>query len=138
MAAKKWSQLRDSTKRKYRAAGVTPQRFNAWTKKTPAAKREETRKAKAAGFSGTGRERYLGLRPHQISGADHMTRAAAAFRAAFGDRPKYNPAGVYAYLRELREEEGLERIKEIADQSPAQIWDETYPNVSMEASHHYH
>jgi len=138
MAAKKWSELRPGTQRKYRAAGVTPQRYNAWNKKTPAQKKAETAKAKAAGFTGTGRERYLGLRPHQISGADPMAGAERAFANAFGDRPKYNAAGVRAYLQGLREEEGVERIKEIAGATSNELWDQTFPKVSKEQSHHYH
>ncbi|MEQ1651981.1 MAG: hypothetical protein ABL897_05800 [Hyphomicrobium sp.] len=126
------------TRRKYVAAGVTPQRFNAWGKKTPAQKRAEAAKAKAAGFSGSARERFLGLRPHQISGADPMTGAVAAFRAALGDRPKYNPAGVRRYLADLRENEGSERIREIAKQSPNEVLENLYPKVSAELAYHYH
>lgn len=137
MASKKWSDLRPETRRKYVAAGVTPQRFNAWNKKTPAQKREATRKAKAAGFSGTGREAFLKLRPHQISGSDPISVARAAMFAAFGDRPLYSPRGVTRYLLEVREEHGVERLKEIASLSPAQMDLDNRP-FDRETSHYYH
>lgn len=138
MAAKKWSDLRPRTKRRYKAAGVTPAKFNAWYKKTPAQKRAATAAAKAAGFAGTGRERFLGLRPHQISGGDPTAAAFKALSAAFKDRPRYRPEGVRDYLARVRENEGLDRIKEIAGQSVAEVWAGTYPAVSKEESHHYH
>lgn len=138
MAAKKWSELRPGTKAKYKRAGVTPAKFNAWNKKTAAQKRELTKAAKAAGFKGTARERFLGLKANQISGSDPMAKAFHAMQEAFAMMPKYNPAGVRKYLAQLREEEGLDRIKEIAGQNADQVWAGTYPAVSKEASHHYH
>lgn len=138
MAHKKWSALRPDTKRKYKAAGVTPQRFNAWGKKTPAQKREATKKAKAAGFAGTGREAFLGLKPHQISGADPMQLAFKRLEETFGDRRKFNPAGVRSYLRAQKEEEGPEFIKELASQSKAEIEAYRYPGGKENETHHYH
>lgn len=49
---KLWSELKPNTKRKYKAAGVTPSKYNA-----------------ARSKRGEERRLYLGLRPHQISGA---------------------------------------------------------------------
>lgn len=137
MANKKWSELRPDTKRKYRAAGVSPAKYNAWNKKSAAQKRAATKTARDAGFSGTGREYYLGLRPHQISGASPMSRAVAAFKSAFGDRPKFRVAGVREYLARVKEEEGAERLRELAGQSEAELWAGVYPAVGKEESHHY-
>lgn len=128
-----WSELKPDTKRKYKAAGVTPAKFNAW--RDPAVRK----KAKAQGVA---RWQYLGLRgKNQISGASaesDLASAYSAFVAAFGDRPKFRPSGVREYLRTLADEEGRERIKELVGATPAQLWAETFPAVSKEASHHYH
>lgn len=125
-----WSELKPDTKRKYKAAGVTPAKFNAW--RDPAVRA----KAKKAGVE---RWQYLGLASkHKISGADMLAKAYANFERTFGSRPKFRPAGVREYLAGLREDEGNERIKELAQASSAELWDGTYPNTSKESSHHYH
>jgi hypothetical protein len=137
MASKKWSDLRPGTKAKYRRAGVTPAKFNAWNKKTPAQKREYAAKAKAAGKAGTAREQFLGLRPNQISGADPMTLAARQLTLAFGDRPKFRAAGVREYLRQLKDDGDDERIKEIGRATPDTLDLDNKP-YNRESSHHYH
>lgn len=56
MVARLWSSLAKRTKAKYTKQGVTPQRYNAWNKKT----KEQKRALKAKGVDRSG---FLGLPP---------------------------------------------------------------------------
>lgn len=56
MVARLWSSLTKRTKAKYTKQGVTPQRYNAWNKKT----KEQKRALKAKGVDRSG---FLGLPP---------------------------------------------------------------------------
>lgn len=133
LKGKKWSELKPGTQKKYKAAGVTPAKFNAW-------RRPEVRaKAKREGKQ---RWEVIGLpSKHKVSGQSSesaFAQAVRAFREAYQDRPKYREAGVRQYLRDLQEEEGLDRIREIAKMKPPEVWANTFPKVSRDQSFHYH
>jgi len=80
-----WSQLADSTKKKYRAKGVSAQRYNAWVK-------TGTRTKERLAKQGVSREAFL------KSSSTKDVKRAAAERAAY-DRlinvlPRANPSAV--------------------------------------------
>lgn len=113
-AGKLWSELKPGTQRKYKAAGVTPQKFNAW--------RNPKTRANAA-KKGLKRWQFLGLEsPTKISGLSKESARARArenMRATFGDRPKYNDNGVAKYL----DGAALERLKAITYATQGELFD---------------
>lgn len=81
---KKWSELKPGTQRKYKAAGVSPQRYNA-----------------SRAYKGAAREQFLGLKPNQISGLSAESARARAFesvRRVFGDATYSGRKGKWASL----------------------------------------
>lgn len=107
----KWSELKPGTQKKYKASGVTPQRFNAWRHPKVRAK------AKAKGIA---RWQYLGLdNPQKISGLSKEAALAQAYRkieAVFGDavfsgktgnwaslngKPSFSPSGARKFLHDI-------------------------------------
>ena len=102
---KLWSELKPGTKRKYKAAGVSPQKYNAARKL-----RGETRRT------------YLGLRPHQISGPStqgSVERAYKRIRDVFGGSSTFEKfTSVRAWLKTLEKS----HVRKIAEGTDAQIY----------------
>lgn len=103
----KWSELKPGTQRKYKAAGVTPQKFNAW--RDPRVRANAKRK-------GIERWQYLGLsNPQKISGLSKEAALAQAYRkieAVFGDAvhgpkswtpgaPSFSSGGTRKWLHQI-------------------------------------
>jgi len=110
---KKWSELKPGTKKKYKAAGVTPAKYNAW--RNPKTQANAKKK-------GQTREQFLGLRPNQISGASKESFKAQArknMERVFGAQPRFNPEGVRKFIAEVEPE----RWQAIAKGSEDDLWD---------------
>ena len=124
---KRWSELKPATQKKYRAQGVTPQKYNAW---------RDPRTRANAKKKGVQRWEFLGLtKPTAVSGLSRESaraRAREQMRAAFGDavyknrtgnwawkngQPSYNAAQVDRYLSAS----DTKRLKRIATSTQADL-----------------
>lgn len=116
---KLWRELKPGTQRKYKAAGVTPQKYNAARTKR-----------------GQVRADYLGLPRFKISGPptpayhSYMARAIKNITEVFGDAPKFKPHRLRGWLEDITPS----RIKKLAEASKGEIYrwafnpDEEYSN----------
>lgn len=108
LLGKLWSELKPGTRRKYKAAGVSPQKYNA-----------------ARSKRGQARADYLGLRPHQISGVSTpakqtaLQRAFRRIRDVFGTYAKFNPSRVHSWLTEI----SVAHLTKLANASDAEIYE---------------
>lgn len=115
---KAWSELKPRTKQRYKLAGVTPQKYNAWRKPSV------QKKWKASGKT---REQYLGLRPNQISGpstSGNLGRAMANITRVFGDAFRFNARNTRRWLREISDEHVAKLAQ--ADDDDIQRWADEY------------
>ena len=100
LKGKKWSELKPGTQKKYKAAGVTPAKFNAWRRPDVRAKAKR---------EGKQRWEVIGLpSPNKVSGKSTPGQIKqlreeiyARFENAFGDRPKFRPEGVRHFISKL-------------------------------------